>query len=342
MRLVLIGFGVVGQGLAKLLLEKREELTRDHGLPWRVVGIAGSRKGSCFHPEGIDLAEALAQVERGQSLSDLEQGGGTWSALELLQRAEADVMVEATVTDIATGEPATSHVRAALGRGMHVVTVNKGPVALYLDELQELARSRGRRLLFEGTVMSGTPLLNLVRECLAGSRIEAVEGILNGTCNFVLTRMGEGLPYQAALAEAQRLGYAEALPDADVKGWDTAAKAAILASVAFGARLHPGAIPCEGITGITPENVAEAAGAGQRYKLLGRVWREGGSVRAEVAPRKLPTEHPLAAVGGAANAVAILTDTLGTVTVTGPGAGGRETGFAVLNDLISLARSARP
>jgi homoserine dehydrogenase len=336
MRLILIGFGTVGQGLAELLLEKREVMSRDYGLECQVVGITDKLLGNCHDPAGVDLARALGTVAAGQSLSALPGGGPEWDALTTIARVEADTVVELTYTDIKTAEPATSHVRAALERGRNVVTTNKGPIALHYRELADLAASRGVALRFEGTVMSGTPALNLARETLCPSGLREVRGILNGTTNFILTQMEQGKDYAAALAEAQALGYAEAVPDADVLGYDALAKVTILANVLFGAALLPGDSSCQGITGITPQDIATARAAGQRYKLIGRVWREGDTVQAGVAPQLVAMSHPLAGVSGATNALTFTTDTLGEVTVVGPGAGRRQTGFAVLTDLVNI------
>ena len=339
MRLVLIGFGTVGQGFAELLLEERERLATEYGLVWKVVGIADSAKGCTYDPDGIDLGAAVEAAKAGVRLTRCPGGDDGWDAVTMIARADADVVLEATFTDLETGEPATGHVRAALERGMHVITTNKGPVALHAAELAALASARGVRFLFEGAVMSGTPLLNLVRECLAGAGVDEMAGILNGTTNFILTRMEDGLSYGAALAEAQQRGYAEAVPDADVEGWDALAKVTILANVVFGATLRPSDIPCRGITGISAEDVARARRDGKRYKLVGRVWRDGGAVRAEVGPRLVELSHPLAAVSGASNAATIRTRALGEVTVVGPGAGRRETGYAMLNDLVHIGRT---
>ncbi|HSO22082.1 MAG TPA: homoserine dehydrogenase [Chondromyces sp.] len=336
MRLLFIGFGTVGQGLGELLLEKKDELRESYGLDWRVTGIADPVKGSAYDPAGIDLARTLAAAAKGRSIAETAEGGCDWDALEMIERAEADAVVEVTPTDITTGQPATDHIRAALGRGLHVATTNKGPLALHSRELIELAALNRVRFLYEGTVMAGTPLLNLIRETLAGSGISEMKCILNGTTNFILTRMEAGMDYAAALAEAQGLGYAETVPDADVLGHDALAKVTILANVVFGASLSPGDSPCTGITGITPAQIAAAADDGTRYKLIGRVWREGDDVRASVAPQLVEISHPLAGVSGATNAMTITTDTLGDVTVVGPGAGRRETGFALLNDLITI------
>ncbi len=340
MRILFVGFGVVGQGLAELLLERRQLLAAEYGLDWQAVGIADAQKGSCYLPAGIDLGAALEAAAHGVSLASLP-GGCDLDALTMIRQADADVLCEATWTDIRTAEPATSHLRAALERGMHVVTTNKGPLALHYHELAALAAERRVEFLFEGTVMAGTPLLNLRRECLAGSGIQAVAGIFNGTTNYILTRMEEGLPYAEALAQAQQLGYAEAVPDADVLGHDALAKVTILANVVFGAHLTPADSPCQGITGVTPEDIARARAEGQRYKLIGRVWREGEEVRAQVAPELVPLTHPLAGVTGATNAATFTTAALGEVTVVGPGAGRRPTGYAMLNDLLHIWRRQR-
>jgi homoserine dehydrogenase len=338
MRLLFLGFGTVGQGLAELLLAKRDELKKRYGFDWKVTGIADTLKGNAYDPQGLDLAKALAMAAKGESLAVLDRGRKGWDALAMAQKAETDVLLEATYTDIKTGEPATSHIRAALERGVHVVTTNKGPLALHYRELAELAARRKVEFLFEGTVMSGTPVLNLLRETLSGAEILEMQGILNGTTNYILTRMEEGLSYEDALKKAQELGYAEAVPDADVLGWDALAKVTILANVVFGASLKPTESPCEGITKITAADITKAKTDGKRYKLIGRVWREGGVVKAAVAPRLVDLSQPLAGVMGATNAVAIKTDALGEVTIVGPGAGKAQTGFSMLTDLLHIVQ----
>jgi len=326
MRILFIGFGTVGQGLAELLIEKEEQLARRYDLEVEVVGIADSLKGFAYDPDGLDLQAALDMVRSETPLSALSTRSFSGDALEMIQTAAADAMLEATYTDIKTGEPATSHIRQALNSGMHVATSNKGPVALHYRELEELALENGVRFLFEGTVMSGTPVLNLIRETLAGSDIKEIKGILNGTTNYILSRMEAGLSYE------------EAVPDADVLGWDALAKVTILAKVVFGATGDPFDYPCEGITEIGAAAIADAGARGKRFKLIGRVWREGDSVKAAVAPEEVELGHPLAGVMGASNAITFVTDTLGEVTVVGPGAGRRETGFSLLNDLIQIAK----
>lgn len=340
MKLLFVGFGTVGQGLAELLVEKKESLARESGLDYTVIGIADQLKGSLFNPGGIDLERALSVVKTGGRLDEGSENRFDGDALAMIRASGADVLLEATYTDIKTGEPATSHIREALNNGMHAVTTNKGPVALFHKELCQLAAEKNRRFLFEGTVMSGTPAINFIRETLAGSKVLEIRGILNGTTNYILTRMEEGLSYEEALQKAQELGYAEAVPDADVLGWDALAKVTILAKVFFGANVQPFDYPCEGITEISAAAIVEALNRGKRFKLIGKVWREGDYVKASVGPEEVDLSHPLSGVMGATNALTVSTDTLGDVTVVGPGAGRKETGFSMLIDLILIARTS--
>jgi len=336
MRLLFAGFGTVGQGLAELLVEKGAFLSKRYGVDFITTGIADPRLGSLYNPSGLDLGKALDLVRDNQTLAGYPGDGYQKDTLNLIREAEADALIEVTYTDIKTGEPATSHIRTALERGMHVTTTNKGPLALFYQELAGLAEAGNVHLLFEGTVMSGTPVLNLIRETLAGSDIREIKGILNGTTNYILTRMEEGMSYGDALKKAQELGYAEAVPDADVLGWDALAKVAILARVVFGGTGNPFDYPCEGITKITAGAIAEAKNRGKRHKLIGKVWKEGNSVKASVQPEEVDLFHPLAGVMGATNALTITTDTLGDITMVGPGAGRKETGYSLLIDLLKM------
>ncbi len=333
MRLLIIGFGNVGQGLADLLIKKEKILQDKYGFKVDVVGISDMLKGSIYNAKGINIKEALDKAKSGGKLSELSDKF-VGDALSMIKTADADMMVEATYTDIKTAEPATSHIRAALEKSMHVTTTNKGPTALFFQEMLELAKKKNVKFLYEGTVMSGTPLLNLIRETLAGCKITEMKGILNGTTNYILSKMEEGLSYDDALKKAQELGYAEAVPDADVLGWDALAKVTILANAVFGVKCKPSDFPCEGITKISADAIARAKADGKRYKLIGRVWRDGNNIKASVAPMQVELTHPLAGVMGATNAMTITTDTLGDVTIVGPGAGRTETGYSALIDII--------
>jgi len=334
-RLMLIGFGSAGQGLAQILRYHREWLMERYGIDLRIVGICTRNRGSLYDSDGLDPAVLLETIEQAGNLRSLA-GQRDWNPLEMIEQASADVVVELSPTDLTTGEPATSYIRAALDRGMHVVTANKGPIALHFAELRRLAAEANLYLGMEGTVMSGTPALRLAWSSLAGCEILEVRGIVNGTTNYILTQMENGMSYADALAEAQRLGYAEADPAGDVEGHDAAAKAVILAQVVMDARIGMNNVERMGITTLTRDTVEAARAAGDRWKLIARVWRDGDQVRASVQPTRLPTSHPLAGVSGATNAITYTTDLLGDITVIGPGAGGVATGFAVLSDLLEM------
>lgn len=339
--LAFIGFGTVGQGTAAILLEKAEQLRKDYGFEARVVAVSDLLKGALYHPNGLDLA-ALLSAARSGSLSAYPDAPGLVRGLDAgatIAQTNADVIIEVSYTDLRTGEPALTHCRAAIGAGRSVIVTNKGPVALAYAELSAAAAKHNVYFGFEGTVMSGTPSLRLARVALAGCRITGARGILNGTTNFILTQMEAGQEYAAALAEAQRLGYAEADPSGDVEGHDAAGKLAILANVVFGAALRPEQVQTVGITGITAADVRAAQAVGERWKLIASVQisAEGHAI-AQVRPERLPLSDALAGVGGVTNAITYQTDLLGPVTLIGPGAGRAQTGFAILSDLLELHR----
>ena len=337
-KLALIGFGTVGQGFAELLLQKEEDLKETFGIEFKVSAIADTLKGSVLDSKGLDLAAVLDWAKEGKNLNDFPTGTKGLDALATIRDSAADIVFEATYTDIKTAEPATSHLKAALKQGRHVVTTNKGPLALHYKELADLAKQKRRHLMFEGTVMAGSPVFNLMRAGLPGTQITEIKGILNGTTNYILTRMEEGLSYEDALKKAQELGYAEAVPDADVLGWDALAKVCILAATVFGESVmpDPAALPCEGITKITADHIRKAKEEGKRYKLIGCAKKEDGKVSVSVGPQALPLSDPLTGVMGGTNALTYVNDALNAVTVVGPGAGRKETGYAMFNDFINI------
>jgi homoserine dehydrogenase len=338
-RLALIGFGVVGQGLAEILLKHRERLAREHGFEYSVVAVSDVNKGSAYDPKGLDI-ERLLSLAKDNRISSYPGATTGWNAIDTIRKSNADVVVEASYTNIKTGEPAYSHFKGALESGKHLVTTNKGPTALFMKELVALARSKGVHFRYEGSVMSGTPVLNLVEYCLAGNEVKEIRGILNGTTNFILSNMEAGKSYAEALKEAQDLGFAEAVPDADVEGYDAMAKVIILAKAVMGADIAVGDVDRTGITKITLGDIEAAKAEGKRWKLIGRVMRDGTSVRASVRPEKLPISDPLAGVMGATNAATFRTDLMGNVTIVGAGAGKIETGYSVLADLLLIHRFA--
>jgi len=339
-RLALIGFGNVGQGFAQILRDRGLELARQFDLDLKITAVSDPLKGSAYDPEGFDPAELLEAVQAGRSIETLKAAATGWDAKKTITESNADAIVELSYTDLKTGEPAASHIRQALERGLHAVTTNKGPIALHYPELSAIARRKGVQIGIEGTVMSGTPTMRLGTELLGAAGVSRVMGIVNGTTNYILTQMEGGAPYADALAEAQAQGYAEADPTGDVEGFDAAGKVVILANVLMGAALTMGDVDRQGITQLTLEDIATAQAEGQRWKLIASVEKTAdGAIKAAVRPTQLPFTHPLASVGGPTNAVTFTTALLGDVTLIGPGAGRLPTGYAILCDLLAIARS---
>lgn len=334
-KIALAGCGNVGTALLEILHEKKDELREKYGFEYKVVLVSDLMKGVIMDPEGLDLGAALESVRETRTFEKLPRAEGSFE--ELLERSGATVLAEGTPTNLKTGEPGLTHIRAALSRGISVTTTNKGPIALAFDELTELAKANGAQLSYEGVVMSGTPLIDMMKNGVAGCSVLKLEGILNGTTNFMLTKMGEGMEYGAALAEAQALGYAEADPTGDVEGWDAAVKVSILAKILFGADVPVDRVERTGITKVTPAQIEEAKKNGRAVKLIAGL-DVGAQLRAYVEPKEIPMSHPLASINGATNAITVTTDNLGNVTLIGPGAGRKETGQALLGDMIRMSR----
>lgn len=332
LRLLLIGFGSVGRGVAEALLRKEEEL-RKMDLNFKVVGIADSSSG-VVDENGVNLEEALRRKKETGAVGDPQL-----SAVEMIREVDHEITVEMTPTNVETGEPGLRHILTAFESGRHVVTSNKGPLALHFRRLVKLAEERGLQFRYEACVGGAMPVINLTRELLAGNEIKGIVGIFNGTCNYILTRMAsEQLPYEHVLREAQELGIAEMDPSYDVEGIDTALKLTILANTIFGLDVSFKDIPRKGITEITPEALALAQERGYTIKLVGYVIKNGEKIEMGVSPMLVPLGHPLS-VGGTLNAAAIYTDLASEITITGRGAGSLETASAILSDLICIAKS---
>jgi len=332
-RVGIIGFGNVGLGFVKALLEKNDFYQKKFGITFLVTAVVDLNKGCVYNPEGIPLEELI----NSPSFIEIPNADHpNWNAITLIHNAETDAIVELSYTNLKTGEPAVLHIREAILCGKHVVTSNKGPIALHYRTLNTLARENNVKLGIEGTVMSGTPALRLGMDILYSAGITAVQGIFNGTTNFILTEMENGSSYDEALSLAQEFGYAEADPSGDVEGYDTAGKVAILSQLIFGESIAPSDIEREGITDITTEDIAAAKKSNCRWKLIGSVKKADHKVITSVKPEMIPIENPLANVTGATNAIQYETDLLGPVFLIGAGAGRLETGFAIVEDLISI------
>ncbi|NIB38432.1 homoserine dehydrogenase [Pseudomaricurvus alkylphenolicus] len=338
-KLAIIGFGNVGQGLAQILAEKQRFLKQRFDADIRIVAVCDLLKGSLANPDGLDPKVLLKGLQTDGDLKSIDAPHRGWNAEQTIANSGADILVELAYTDLTTGEPALSHVKQALMQGMHVSMTNKGPVALHFPQLRKIARENGVRIGIEGTVMSGTPALNLGTEILLAAGITRIQGILNGTTNYILGEMEAGAGYSAALARAQELGYAEADPSGDVDGHDAAAKVVILGNLLMGLSINLSDVSCTGISQLSADDIDLAKANNRRWKLIGTVETTTDGYVASVQPQMLADDHPLAAISGATNAITYSTELLGDITLVGPGAGLVETGYAVIEDILAIHTS---
>jgi homoserine dehydrogenase len=336
-KLALIGFGNVGQGLAEILSKKAPLLREKFDADIRIVAICDLYKGSVANAEGFDPQALLDHVNDKGDLKEFPAPERDWDASETIEKSGANVLVELSFTDLKTGEPALSHMVQALESGMNVSTTNKGPAALHFPKLLELSKAHGGEIGVEGTVMSGTPTLALGMKMLAAAGVNRIQGILNGTTNYILGEMENGADYADALKDAQAKGYAEADPAGDVDGHDAAAKVVILANLMMGQSMTMGDVSCVGISGITSTQIQSAQAENQRWKLIGTLENVNGQIQGSVEPVKLDATHPLYGISGATNAITYSTDVLGDITLIGPGAGRMETGYAIIGDILSFS-----
>ncbi len=318
LRLGVAGIGVVGASLVQLLRRQHDDLVARAGRACIVTAYSARRKHRT-----VDLGGAVFFVD----------------AAQMAASGEIDVFVELIG---GAGGAAFDAVKAALDRGLPVVTANKAMLAEHGLELAALSESRQAPLYYEAAVGGGIPVIKTLRESLAGNAVQRVAGILNGTCNYILSRMEtERLPFEACLQEAQRLGYAEADPTFDIGGFDTAHKLAILASLAFGSKIDATAVSVEGIESITLADLIAADELGFRIKLLGVAERTPHGIEQRVHPTMVSKSAPLAQTMGVLNAVSIAGDAIGELTLVGPGAGGNATASAVAADIADIARGTR-
>ncbi len=323
LKLLVLGTGTVGKGVLKALFQRKEFI---------VCGIASS-SGYLYSKDGI-AAEELKKTAAGRKISELA-GFVQKQAIEIVQDAEYDVLVELTTTNLKDAEPAYTYMKTALAREKHLVTSNKGPLALHFHELNSLAKKNGCIFRFEATVGGAIPIFATANNYLRADRVSKVKGILNGTTNYILSRMfEEKMPYESVLREAQQLGFAEKDPSYDVEGIDAAAKLAIVANAIFGKSASFSEVKRTGISRITPEILELAASQNYRIKLICSADADGNM---EVAPCFVPVSDPLASINGTLNAITLETKMAGPLTLVGKGAGEMETASAVLADLIAIS-----
>ena len=330
MKVFICGFGTVGQGFAEVLAKRKDFLSEKYE-DVKIVGVMDS-KTYAVDENGLDPLGLVARKKETRRVGDKEYK----DSLDVLGKVDYDVLVEVTPTDVKTGGVGLINIRYALDRGKDVITVNKGPLALKYRELMETAERNGCKFRFEGSVGGAMPIINLCRENLAGEDIKSIRGIFNGTCNFILSKMDKGQPFEQALKEAQQMGYAETDPTNDIEGYDSACKVVILANTVFGRDVTFEDVDITGITSITEEAISLAASRNMVIRLIGEV----SDTKLEVSPRLIPKGHPLG-ISGTLNTAQIISDLAGPVTVSGRGAGRLETASAVLSDLIAILRERK-
>lgn len=339
--LILIGFGNVGRALARIIYERGSFLRDRYGLSLELRAIADS-SGTVLLPDGAAIKEVLAWKHSRRPLSEFPRYGNPGESWREA-REVGNVLVELSPTNLVDGQPGLGYIREALDLGLHVVTGNKGPIVHAYRELEDRAAVRGVGFKFGGATAGALPTTNVGYYDLAGAEITGITGILNGTTNFILTQMSRhGQTFGEALAEAQARGIAERDPSLDVDGWDTAAKALILANVLMGADISLGEVHRQGIAEVTMKDIEGARSRGAAIKLIGRASRNGASVKVRVAPEEVPLEMPLARIDGTYKGVTFETDLMGSLTVAGGNSGPVPAAAAVLRDIINLAREIRP
>jgi len=286
-------------------------------------------------PQGLDPEALLSGSIRLVAAASVRRDVRQW-----LKAAEADVLFEATSLNVQDGQPAIDHIRAALECGAHAITANKGPVVHAYEELTALAAKRGKRFLFEATVMDGVPIFALFRDCLPTLQVRGFRGILNSTTNVILSRMEEGLSFEESLKKSQQIGVAETDPSHDIEGWDAAVKVAALARVLMGVPIRLDEIEREGIGKLSGETVRAGRAAGKPFKLVCHAQREGSRVRASVRPEQVPLSDPLAWVAGTSSIVEFDTDIFPGLVITENNPGLEATAYGLLADFVRAAEPA--
>jgi len=329
LRIILCGFGVVGQSLVKLFESRSEDLYAKYGLKPRVVGVFDS-KGSAVDQSGLNFNKLIDAKKKFGTVKNYANTKNTMSGIDMLKNVDADVLIETTASNYKDAEPGMTHITTAMKKRMHVISVNKGPLALAFPSLLELATYNQVMFKFSGTVGGGTPILDYAKNSLSGERITSFAGILNGTTNYILTNMGTGVSYEEALKDAQDKGYVEADESLDLDGLDAAAKLVILANWIMGMKVTLPDINCTGIRKVTVDDIKKAEKNNCSIKLIASCNKE-----LVVGPKEVSNDDPLC-VNGTLNAIAFTSEHSGTQTIIGKGAGGMETASSILRDLLDI------
>ncbi|MCL1808929.1 MAG: hypothetical protein FWG42_04060 [Clostridiales bacterium] len=336
LKLAILGYGNAGRAYGKLLVEKMPEIIKKHNTEVKVAAIVTKTKGTLIEENGIDLAKAETELADFGKFRD----GTSQGAMEVAETVDYDVLVELTPLEIFSGQPAISHIQAALKRGKHVISANKGPIAWAFRELRDLAAENGCLFYYETTVMDGAPVFNLADEALLMCKVTEIRGILNSTTNFILGELEKGVAYEDAIEEGKRRGFVEADPAMDVEGWDAAAKIAALMNVLMDAGTTPADIDRKGIEGITAAQVESARERGKAIKLLCGGIIENGKTKGYVKPEEIGRGDIFASIEGTSSVVSITTDLMGTVSIVEHGPEIEQTAYGIFSDTMRVLKNS--
>lgn len=335
MRTILIGLGTIGQSYCQLLENRKGDLLTNYGIDSKIVAVADS-KGVAIDEKGININDILSVKKNNKSVSDLSIGDKSKTSIDLIEEIDAELLVDATPTNIQDGEPSASLLESAMKTKKNIITANKGPLALAFSSIIEKADYNNVILKYSATVGGGTPILEFGRKCLEADRILEMHAILNGTTNYILTEMDDrGLNFQDALKEAQELGYAETDPTLDIDGFDAAAKLVIMSNLLLGKELVLNDLKIEGIRDITQKDITKAKDNGNTIKLIASV-----NNMAKVEPVIISKDDPMS-VAGALCSVKFVSEFAGEEIIIGKGAGGMETASAMIRDLVEIKQNMR-
>ncbi len=333
--LCIAGFGNVTKEFCRLLSVKQDELAEQFGRRIMIVGVSRS-KGCLVNNNGIDTASLQKEMDFAA-----HKDYRSFGTLDMLESCEADVFIELSPLSIKDGQPAISHIEKAFSRKMNVITANKGPIAWNYNNLMEKAMLNGVTFLYETTVMDGTPIFNLFKHTLHGNKINKITGILNGTSNYVLSRLEDGADFNSAIREAQQMGLAEADYSMDIDGWDGTAKICALTNVLMDGHVNPDMVSRKSIKDITPAEIELAKKEGKRYKYICEsIKEEDGTIQLSVCPKIIGLDNPFALVNGTSAAVKLFTDLAGELTIFQTNPGILETAYGVYSDLLTILKTA--
>lgn len=338
LKLAFAGIGNVTKALLGLLERKRGLLAEEFGLQTLITGVSSGSRGSLLFPKGISPAQ-LAPFLEGPERLNIPDATPVSNTLEMIAGCGAQIFFENSPVNYRSGQPAADHIRAALKAGIHAVTANKGPVAVEYASLRLLARENDRRFLFESSVMDGAPIFSLFRNALPAARLLGFQAILNSTTNLILSLMEEGSGFEEAVRAAQLAGLAETDPSGDIDGWDAAVKVVILARVLMDSDLKIEDVEREGIRGIDPDMLANAAAAGERYKLICEARLQDGKVVGRVKPQRVGISSQLYAINGATSIIQFETDTLTKLTLIEHDPTPDTTAYGELADLLEILKN---